>query len=111
MISRLKENQSRSQFTLSNVNRRNQQILWYTLNALDVYTTHRGLKHPNVRELNPLLPSKPSLGELLLFKSLVLPLVHNMTTDDYVFGNKVMIFAVANNTYVLHKVGIIDLND
>ena len=111
MISKLKENQSRSPFILSNHNRKHQQILWYTLHALDVYTTHRGMDSPRVRELNPLLPSRPSFGELMLFKTIFLTYLHDMPTDTYVFGNKVMTVAVANNIYVLHEVGIIDLKD
>ena len=111
MISKLKENQSQSPFILSNRNRKNQQILWYTLNALDVYTTHRGMDSPNVVEANPLLPNRPSLSELILFKTVFLTILHNMETDSYVWGNKVMTIVVANNTYVLHDVGIIDLND
>ena len=111
MISRLKENPSQLRFTLSKHNRKHQQILWYTLNVLDVYTTHRGLKSPRVREANPLLPNRPSFGELILFKTIFLTYLHDMPTDSYVFGNKLMTAVVANNTYVLHEVGIIDLND
>ena len=66
---------------------------------------------PNVVEANPLLPNRPSLAELILFKTVFLTILHNMETDSYVWGNKVMTIVVANNTYVLHDVGIIDLND
>jgi len=66
---------------------------------------------PNVTEANPLLPNRPSLGELILFKTIFLTYLHNMETNNYVLGNKIMAVVVANNTYVLHEVGIIDLND
>ena len=66
---------------------------------------------PRVREANPLLPSRPSFAELILFKTIFLTYLHNMPTDSYVFGNKLMTAVVINNTYVLHEVGIIDLND
>ena len=111
MKSKLKENRRQLQFSLSNYNRKHQQIIWYTLNALDVYTTHRGMDSPRVREANPLLPNRPSFGELILFKTIFLTYLHDMPTDNYVFGNRVMAAVVVNNTYVLHEVGIIDLND
>jgi len=44
--------------------------LFVLMNLLDVYTTMEGSSYPCVVEANPLLPSKPSLEELLLLKSL-----------------------------------------
>ena len=43
---------------------KNQMIVFWTLNALDVYTTVEGIKKPSVYEKNPLLPKKPKLEEL-----------------------------------------------
>lgn len=55
----------------------NQLLLFWTLNALDVYTTDRAIrKCPDCRELNPLLPSRPSLEELILHKAVFGGLVH-----------------------------------
>ena len=45
-------------------------IIYWTLTVLDVYTTHEGLKDPNVYELNPLLGKRPSLAQLILLKSI-----------------------------------------
>jgi hypothetical protein len=53
---------------------------FYILHALDVITTYEGLKSdPNVREMNFLFYNnqRPSLGELIVFKSIVLPLIGN----------------------------------
>lgn len=55
----------------------NQLWLFWTLNALDVYTTDRAIrKCPDCRELNPLLPSRPSLEELILYKAVFGGVVH-----------------------------------
>ena len=45
--------------------------VWYALNALDVYTTYDGISsNDNIMELNPLLPERPSLAELIIFKTI-----------------------------------------
>ena len=44
--------------------------LFVLMNLLDVYTTMEGSSYPCVVEINPLLPRKPSLEEVLLLKSL-----------------------------------------
>ena len=42
------------------------------MNALDVYTTHDGISSSDkIMELNPLLPDRPSLGQLIAFKTIV----------------------------------------
>ena len=45
---------------------------FWTLQALDVYTTDRGMNYDCVYEVNPLLPKKPSLERLVLHKSITL---------------------------------------
>lgn len=45
---------------------------FWTLQALDVYTTDRGMQYDCVYEVNPLLPKKPSLERLVLHKSITL---------------------------------------
>ena len=50
---------------------RNQMIFFWTINALDVYTTYEGLKKPNIVEINPLLGNKPHLDNLLIQKAIV----------------------------------------
>ena len=85
--------------------------LFVLMNLLDVYTTMEGSSYPCVVEVNPLLPHKPSLEELLLLKSLVgwLLLDHNLDgaidadvdlieANTYVTG-----IAVANNYDVIDR--------
>lgn len=45
---------------------------FWTLQALDVYTTDRGMEYDCVYEVNPLLPEKPTLERLVLHKSITL---------------------------------------
>lgn len=74
---------------------------FYILHALDVITTYEGLKSdPNVREMNFLFYNndRPSLGELLLFKSIVLPVIANGVNSEVMQTSNIMIaYAIINN--------------
>ena len=64
-----KVNLKRLQFTVPN---KTDLYVWYALNALDVYTTYDGISSSDkIMELNPLLPDRPSLGQLIAFKTIV----------------------------------------
>ena len=84
---------------------------YYIINTLDVATTYRGLKNPNVKEANPILGENPSLGEMLALKLIVSALLFDLSKDspeDLLIPNTIVTLAVINNVYVLHEVGIID---
>ena len=82
---------------------KNQMIVFWTLNALDVYTTYNGVKKPNVYEVNPLLPKKPELEELLLQKAIVAGFISQNSSKKYIrFLNVTLTFVVINN-YELMK--------
>ena len=72
---------------------------WLAINVLDVYTTNRALnKNPYVVEMNPLLPSRPSLEELILHKILVLGYIEWVNADiNYDLPNMILTAAVINN--------------
>jgi hypothetical protein len=74
---------------------------FYILHALDVITTYEGLKSgPNVREMNFLFYNnqRPSLGELIVFKSIVLPLIgNNIDSKSMTFINTVTAGVVISN--------------
>ena len=55
--------------------------IFYTLQVLDIYSTSRGIKYNCVREINPLLPKKPTDKDLILFKTVVLSLVNQLPLD------------------------------
>lgn len=78
-----------------------QYITFYTLQALDVITTYEGLKSdPNVKEANFLFYNnrRPSLGELIAFKSIVVPLIgNNIDSKSMTFINIATAGVVINN--------------
>lgn len=82
----------------------NQKTIFWTLNALDVWTTHRALKDcPNCREMNPLLPDRPRLEELLLQKAIVGGLIHWQGSENYMRGINIgLTFAVVNNYNIVY---------
>lgn len=83
---------------------RAQKTVFWTLNALDVWTTHRALKDcPNCKEMNPLLPDRPRLEELLLQKAIVGGLIHWQSSSDYMRGINIgLTFAVVNNYNIVY---------
>ena len=74
---------------------------FYILHALDVITTYEGLKSdPNVKEANFLFYNnrRPSLGELIAFKSIILPLVGNNVDSEVMhISNVITAYAIINN--------------
>ena len=84
--------------------------IWYALNALDVYTTYDGLSESNeIMELNPLLGERPSLAQLIIFKSIVdyyIDPVYLHRNDPQLLNdfNKVLGLVVINNRHVKNKI-------
>ena len=77
---------------------RNQMIFFWTINALDVYTSYEGLKNPNISEINPLLGKDPSLERLILHKAFVAGVISKHGSKNYInFMNIGLTFAVINN--------------
>ena len=81
---------------------RNQMIVFWTLNALDVYTTYEGLKKPNIVEANPLLGDKPHLDNLLIQKTIVAGFIsQNSSKNAMTVMNTVLGVTVINNYSVV----------
>ena len=78
---------------------KNQMIFFWTLNVLDVYTTYEGMKKCiSCKEMNPLLPDRPELEELLLQKAIVGTFMTRNASKNYIFVMNVGIgLAVINN--------------
>ena len=78
---------------------KNQMIAFWTLNALDVYTTVESLKKcSSCTEQNPLLPDRPELEELLLQKAIVAGLISKHSSKRYITAlNVSLTFVVINN--------------
>ena len=78
-------------------------IIYWTLNVLDVYTTHEGLKDPNAYELNPLLGKRPSLAQLILLKSIGSIIILNTYTKEDMYYMNLILFAAVDNNYQFIK--------
>ena len=78
---------------------KNQIIVFWTLNALDVYTTVEGLrKCSSCTEQNPLLSEKPTLEEMLLQKAIVAGFISKHSSKNYITAMNVSLtYAVINN--------------
>jgi len=75
-----------------------QVITFWTLNALDVYTSHQGLKSTKAFEENPLLGKDPSLERLILHKVVVGSFILNHSSKKYMKGiNVLLTFTIINN--------------
>ena len=78
---------------------------FYIVNALDVLTTHHGIKSGKAKEANPLLPNSPNIGELVLFKVVWGKIVlETFDNDELKITNGIVTIAVINNLYVLHNI-------
>jgi len=80
-----------------------QYVIYWGLNALDIYTTYRALKKPNIVEGNPLLGSNPSLDKLVLFKILGGSLVGNNLDKKMMTGANVTLTYVVYRNYKIIK--------
>jgi hypothetical protein len=81
-----------------------QIIFFWTINALDVYTTYKGLQKPNVYEVNPLLPKKPKLEELLLQKTIVAGFISQHSSANFITAfNAGLTLVVINNHNISKK--------
>jgi hypothetical protein len=82
---------------------KNQIIFFWTINALDVYTTYEGLKNPNISEVNPLLGKKPNLDNLLIQKAIVAGFISKNSNKNYITFLNVGLTLVVINNYNIAK--------
>ena len=86
------------------------QFNFYLFQALDVYTTYRGLKYSCISEANPFVfgGQTPSVTELVLFKVIIIGLIKSMYDDEMwpqiqAVTNYTSSIAVANNFKVISE--------
>ena len=60
---------------------RAQYITFWTIQALDVYSTYRGLQYDCVREGNPLLGDRPGIGHMVTHKTVFLYPFYTLPRD------------------------------
>ena len=88
---------------------RGQWYLFWTIQVLDVYSTHRGLKYTCIREGNPLLPEVPSIPHMITHKTVFLApywMLQNegvYTRTEIDFVNVIGSAVVINNFNLLNK--------
>ena len=77
----------------------------------DVWSTDRGMQYDCVRELNPLLPTVPTIGEMLFLKTTILlpsyTAIHRavtITNEDLYAPIFLTAMVVQNNLRVLDRV-------
>ena len=86
-----------------------QWAFFYTIQVLDVYSTHRGLQYDCIREGNPLLGDRPTVSHMITHKTIFLSpywMLQNegiFTQRDITFVNGVGTAVVFNNFRLLEK--------
>ena len=86
-----------------------QWYLFYSLQALDVYSTYRGLKYNCIREANPLLGERPTVPHMITHKTVFLAPIYMLQNEDVYFKRDLRNFnaisgvVVYNNFRLLNK--------
>ena len=81
--------------------------MWYFVNALDIHSTHQGMKYACLREGNPLLPDRPTLERLIIHKTVILAWIQHPDYNRHDISKRELkvssgfIAAVAMNNYRL----------
>jgi hypothetical protein len=110
---KLRENQNSSQFILSKPREPAHWSTWATflaLQALDVYSTKKGMEWDCVQELNPLLPKIPTVADMVVLKTAVLVPIYGglhytqtLTDQDFIFPSMIVGLVVINNFKVIER--------
>lgn len=81
------------------------RFIFYTLNVIDVWSTHRAISGGYATEVNPLLPDRPSLARLVTQKTVLIGAYeYAQWLDNKTFVvtmNLVMTGVVANNIHII----------
>ena len=100
---KLKERKNPLQFTLVDNPTNLQWTAFVTLQLLDVYSTHRGLKYDCVKEVNPIYGTRPSLTQMLVTKTLIIsPIAYSFNSHDIDIQNWLYTFIVLQNADTLN---------
>ena len=76
------------------------RIIFYSLQAADVYTTYRGIQYDCVSEVNPLLPEVPDVSDMVLLKTIILGTAPINRQEDMQMINYITGVVVINNIAV-----------
>ena len=83
-------------------------VLFWTIQAADIYSTNKGVKYDCIKEANPLLPSTPTIAEMATLKAVVLlPTYGNIGFEN--FRRKDLIFPLVFGAGVVaHNMNLVD---
>jgi len=108
-----KVNPKKSQFTLQPPREPAHWSTWatfLTLQALDIYSTKKGMEWDCVQELNPLLPEIPTVADMVVLKTAVLVPIygglhytHTLTDEDFIIPSMLVGVVVINNFKVIER--------
>jgi len=81
-----------------------------TLQALDIYSTKKGMEWDCVQELNPLLPEIPTVADMVVLKTAVLVPIYGglhytntLTDEDFIIPSMLVGVVVINNFKVIER--------
>tara|TARA_Y100000004_G_C8593873_1_gene277641 strand:+ start:17 stop:481 length:465 start_codon:yes stop_codon:yes gene_type:complete len=80
-----------------------QYTIFWTLQALDVYSTYRGLKYQCVYEANPIIGKNPDLVKLVTHKTIFLHPVALLQPLDVLTKDQMQLYNVAYTTVVYNN--------
>ena len=79
-----------------------QWVFFYTIQALDVYSTHRGLKYDCIKEGNPLLGDRPTLPHMITHKTVFLS-PYWLLQNEGIFTQRAIAFVNGLGTAVVYN--------
>ena len=83
--------------------------LWntfWTLQVLDVYSTHRGLKYKCVEELNPVIGRSPRTEHLILFKVSLAKNLKELQQQELLTNKQLVVFNTVGTAVVVNNVNV-----
>ncbi len=87
------------------------KLLWGTLflvQVADIHSTSEGIKYDCIKEGNPLLPSRPSVLEMMTLKTLVLGIGYNTIGWENVTNSELMLAILTTSAVVANNYRLLD---
>lgn len=85
-----------------------QWFLFYSLQALDVYSTHRGLQYDCIREGNPLLGERPTVSHMITHKTVFLSPIWALQNEGVYTRREINIYNTMAGVVVYNNFRLLD---
>ena len=85
-----------------------QWFLFYSLQALDVYSTHRGLQYDCIREANPLLGDRPTVSHMITHKTVFLSPIWALQNEGVYTRREINIYNTMAGVVVYNNFRLLD---